>query len=73
IIDKIEKKEILSEREAQDVLKMPTTYLICFLNGFLKSLEQLKKARRYIKSLEDKTTYVKYKEAMRILRKVTYN
>ncbi|WP_159949896.1 ATP-binding protein [Polaribacter septentrionalilitoris] len=73
IVSKIEKKIPLSDAERQDILRLPTNYLICYLHGFLEIAEQLKKAKNYIKNLEDKTTYIKYKEAMRIIRKVKYN
>lgn len=73
IISKIENNTALSVTEHEDVFKLPTSYLICFLNGFLDAPIQLKKAKSYIKNLDDKTTYIKYKEAMRVLRKVKYN
>ncbi|MCH3883826.1 ATP-binding protein [Tenacibaculum aquimarinum] len=72
IITKIENKIPLSLTEHEAVFKLPTSSLICFLNGFLDAPEQLKKAKNYIKMLDNKTTYIKYKEAMRVLRKVTY-
>ncbi|CAM1359586.1 ATP-binding protein [Tenacibaculum xiamenense] len=72
IISKIEKEIPLSVTEHEDVLKLPTTYLICYLNGFLESEEKLKKAKKYIRSLEDKKTYIEFKEVLRVLRKVKY-
>ena len=73
IITKIESNKPLSVTEYEDVVKLPTSYLICYLNGFLEAPQQLKKAKNYIKNLADKTTYIKYKETMRVLRKVKYN
>lgn len=73
IIAKIENNLSLSVTEHEDVYKLPTSYLICYLNGFLDAPEQLKKAKSYIKNLEDKTTYIKYKEAIRVLRKVKHS
>jgi hypothetical protein len=73
IINKIVQKEALSVLEHEDVLRLSTNYLLCYLHGFIDASEQLKKAKEYIKSLEDKTTYVNYKEAMRVLRKVKYS
>lgn len=72
VIGKITNKEPLSVLDHDDVLRLPTNYLLCYLHGFLDAPEQLKAAKEYIKNLEDKTTYVKYKEAMRVLRKVKY-
>ena len=73
IITKIENNKALSVIDNEDIYKLPTSYLICYLNGFLEAPKQLKKAKTYIKNLENKTTYIKYKEAMRVLRKVRYN
>jgi hypothetical protein len=73
IISKIEKAAPLSISELNNVLTLPTNYLICFLNGYLEATEQLKKAKTYLKNLADKTTYIKYKEALRIIRKVKYH
>jgi hypothetical protein len=73
IIAKIVKKESLSVTEHEDVLRLPTNYLISYLYGHLDAPNQLRKAKEYIKNIENKTTYIKYKEAMRVLRKVKYN
>lgn len=73
IVSKIEKGTPLSVLEHEDVFRMPTNYLLCSLHGHENAADQLKKAKDYIKNLDDKTTYVKYKEAMRILRKVKYH
>ena len=71
-INPIKNKTPLSVLEHEDVFRMPTNYLLCSLHGFTDAGAQLRKAKDYIKKLEDKTTYVKYKEAMRVLRKVKY-
>ena len=73
IISKIENKMQLSVIEFEDVSRLPTNYLLCFLNGFLEAPDQLKRVKNYIKNLENKTTYIKYKEALRVIRKVKYN
>lgn len=73
IISKIEKNESLSVTEHEDVMRLPTNYLICYLHGYLDAPKQLRKAKEYIKTIADKTTYIKFKEAMRVLRKVKYN
>jgi hypothetical protein len=72
IVAKIVSNKSLSVTEHEDVLRLPTNYLICFLHGYLDAPDQLRKAKNYIKNIENKTTYVKYKEAMRVLRKVKY-
>jgi len=72
IVSKIVKNNKLYTTEYEDVLRMPTNYLICYFNGFLDAPNQLQKAKEYIKNIEDKTTYIKFKEAMRVFRKVKY-
>ena len=73
IIQKIENQISLSVLDHEDVLRLPTNYLLCYLNGFLDAATQLKKAKEYIRNIDDKTTYIKFKEAMRVIRKVKYN
>jgi len=73
IVKKIENKIPLSPLENTDILRLPTNYLICYLHGYIDVSKQLKKVKSYLKNLEDKTTYIKYKEAMRVIRKVQYN
>ncbi|WP_075340512.1 ATP-binding protein [Tenacibaculum agarivorans] len=73
IINNIENNVPLSVTEHEDVYRLPNNYLICYLNGFLDAKEQLEKAKKYIKNLEDKTTYIKYKDVVRVLRKVKYH
>jgi len=73
IVSKITSDTPLSVTEHKDVFRLPSNYLLCYLNGFLDAPDLLKKAKNYIKNLQDKTTYVNYKEVMRVIRKVKYN
>ena len=73
IISKIEKGVPLSVLEYEDVTRLPKNCLICFLHGYSDAVAQLRKAKDYIKNIEDKTTYIKYKEAIRAFRKVKYS
>jgi hypothetical protein len=73
IVSKIDTKKGLSVTEHEDVLRLPTNYLISYLYGHLDAPNKLRKAKEYIKNLPNKTTYIRYKEAMRVLRKVKYN
>ena len=72
IIDKISLKEVLTNQEAKLAQKLPENLLLCFLNGYLEAPILLKKGKQYFRNLENKTPYIKYKEAMRIIRKVKY-
>jgi len=72
IVEKISHNIPLSVTEHEDVYKLPINYLICYLNGFTDAKTQLEKAKIYIKNLPDKTAYIKYKDVMRVLRKIKY-
>lgn len=73
IVNKITKEKPLSAIEHNYISRLPDNYLICYLNGFLDAKDQLKKIKKYIKNLADKTTYIKYKETVRVLRKIKYH
>ncbi len=70
ILNKLEAKLPLNEAELSDLQELPTNYLICALNNFEDALQKLKESRNFLRKLEDKSAYIKYKEAVRVLRKV---
>ena len=73
IIDKLEKKIPLNKNDKLDLEQLPTSYLICSLNGFKEARDKLELAQPFLKNLSDKTAYINLKEAKRVLRKVTYS
>lgn len=72
ILEKLLAGTKLTSIEQKDLKAFPTTYLICALNGFTQAKSKLTESKSYLKSLKDKSTYVLFKESMRILRKVKY-
>jgi len=72
ILDKLKKNIPLTKRDQIDLQQLPITYLICSLNGFNEAKTKLESAKPYLKSLADKSTYIKLKEAIRVIRKVKY-
>jgi len=72
IINKIKNNTPLSVLEHQDVEKLPNHCLISYLHGYEEAGEELREAKEYIKQLADKTIYIKFKEALRVIRKVKY-
>jgi len=72
VLNKIENNMVLEKEEQTFLEDFPITYMICSLNGFKEAKNQLIKASIYLKKLENKTSYMKYKEAIRVLRKVKY-
>lgn len=72
ILSKLKKKISLNERERIDLQELPTNYMICVLNEIPNAFSKLKESKSYLKNLDNKISYIKYKEAVRILRKVNY-
>ena len=67
------KKEIqLEERETKDLLNLPFTFMICYLNGFDDAKQKLIDAKPLLKQFENKELYTNFKEVMRVLRKIKY-
>ncbi|MET2986404.1 ATP-binding protein [Aureibaculum conchae] len=73
ILDKLQKGIPLSKNNKADLKQIPTTYLICSINGFKDAKDRLELAKPYLQELSDKTAYIKLKDALRILRKLRYN
>ena len=62
----------LNAGEHKDLRQLPELYLICYLNGFETAIQKLIEVKSLLKKF-DRAVYKKYKENMRILRKVKYN
>lgn len=73
ILDKLEKNVKLTKRDLIDLRQLPTTYMICSLNGFKLAKNKLESAKPYLKKMDDKASYIRLKEALRVLRKIKYN
>ena len=71
LLDKLEKGIRLSEREDRDLQNLPSTFMICYLNGFGDAKQKLVDAKPLLKPFP--SVYLSFKEAMRILRKMKYD
>lgn len=72
IIKKLRSGIQLSKPEEKDLSNLPTTYLLCYFNGFNEAIERLEEAKEELRNYSSKI-YQQYKESLRILRKVKYN
>ncbi|MFP2995309.1 ATP-binding protein [Spongiivirga sp. MCCC 1A20706] len=72
LIDKLKKRQKLNLREEEDLVNLPSTYMICYLNLFHEAIDKLVEAKPYLKEHSPQTKSA-FKEAMRILRKIRYN
>lgn len=73
LLKKLETNQNLSEREKAEVENLPSALMICYLNGFEDSKQQLIGAKRLLKSVENSLVYQSFKDVMRVLRKMKYN
>ena len=73
LLAKLEKSLPLSEREKKDLENLPSTFMICYLNGFDDAKQKLIDAKHLLKAFENPAVYVSFKEALRILRKMKYD
>lgn len=72
ILKKLKKGMQLNRNEEADLINLPATYLICYLNLFHDALVKLQEAKPLLKAYNS-DVYQLYKEAIRILRKVKYS
>ena len=71
LIDKLQKGLLLSERENKDLENLPSTFMICYLNGFEDAKHKLIDAKSILKPFPK--VYISFKEALRVLRKMKYD
>ncbi|WP_432222502.1 ATP-binding protein [Flavobacterium sp. TMP13] len=71
LLQKLEKGMLLSKRELVDLDNLPSTFMICYLNGFEDARQKLIDAKAVLKPFTQ--VYLSFKEALRILRKMKYD
>lgn len=71
IFYKLKRGISLNQGEHKDLLQLSNTYLICYLNGFGSAVQKLEEVKPLLKKYKG-DIYSRYKETMRILRKVKY-
>ncbi len=71
IVSKLKKDIQLSSGEQKDLENLPSTFMICYLNGFEEAKQKLIDAKTHLKPFP--SVYLSFKEAMRILRKMKYD
>lgn len=73
LLHKLQKGITLDAREEKDLLNIPSTLMICYLNGFKEAKQKLIDSKIFLKAYPNPLVYLNFKEAMRILRKMKYN
>lgn len=72
LLIKLQKELPLSEREIKDLENLPSTLMICYINGFDDAKQKLIDAKPLLKANANASIYLSFKEVMRILRKMKY-
>lgn len=73
LLTKLQKVLELSKREDIDLENLPSTLMICYLNGFDDAKHKLIEAKPLLKQHKNNAVYINFKEVMRVLRKVKYS
>jgi hypothetical protein len=71
LLTKMEKGLVLTERERKDLENLPSTLMICYLNGFENAKQRLIDAKELLKPHPQ--VYLSFKESLRVLRKMKYD
>jgi len=71
LLNKLEKNIGLTEHEKKDLSHLPSTFMICYLNGFEDAKQKLIDAKELLKPYNQ--VYLSFKEALRVLRKMKYD
>lgn len=71
LLKKLENGISLSETEYKDLENLPSTFMICYLNGFEDAKQKLIDAKLLLKPFT--SVYLSFKEALRVLRKMKYD
>jgi hypothetical protein len=72
VLAKLQKGLALTDRELIDLENLPSTLMLCHLNGFEDAKQKLADAKPLLKPASA-AAYLAFKEAMRILRKMKYD
>ena len=71
LLNKLQKGQQLSDNERKDLDNLPSTLMICYLNGFEDAKQKLIDAKILLKPFPQ--VYLSFKESLRILRKMKYD
>jgi hypothetical protein len=72
LLEKIKNKQRLNSNEKKDVLQLPASYMLCYLNDFDEAKTKLIESQPYLLAYGE-SVYLLYKESMRVLRKIKYS
>ncbi|RZJ61861.1 MAG: ATP-binding protein, partial [Flavobacterium sp.] len=72
LLAKLQRGTALTSREKKDLENLPSTLMVCYLNGFDEARQKLIDAKPLLKAYTEPSVYLSFKEALRVLRKMKY-
>jgi hypothetical protein len=73
LLIKMQNGVVLNAREIDDLNNLPSTLMICYLNGFEDARNLLIESKNVLKNYSQTSVYINFKEVMRIMRKMKYD
>jgi hypothetical protein len=73
LLIKMQNGVVLNAREIDDLNNLPSTLMICYLNGFEDARNLLIESKNVLKNYSQTSVYINFKEVMRIVRKMKYD
>jgi hypothetical protein len=73
LLTKLQKQTVLTAHDEKDLTNLPSTLMICYLNGFEDAKQKLIDAKPLLKSVQNPDVFISFKDVMRILRKMKYS
>ena len=70
LLEKLIKNVTLTASDIKDLENLPSTFMLCYLNGFENAKQRLIDAKPILKPYPN--VFLNFKEALRILRKMKY-
>jgi hypothetical protein len=71
LLQKLENQRILTKSEQKDLENLPSSFMVCYLNGFENAKQILIDSKQLLKPFS--SIYSSFKESLRILRKLKYD
>jgi len=71
LLQKLENQRILTKSEQKDLENLPSSFMVCYLNGFENAKQRLIDSKQLLKPFP--SIYSSFKESLRILRKLKYD
>ncbi|PIE48418.1 MAG: AAA family ATPase [Flavobacteriales bacterium] len=70
LLDQLQAEQPLNDKDLRALNTIADGFILCYLNGYKTAVEDLDRLKPLLRKRNEKTPYIKYKEVMRVLRKI---